>query len=98
MSEETLLSASRRMVRYFNIDICKGGIIVQATEEALSTLEYQIEQDQRKTSLREAAQRFVQLFNIDLNNGGLVTVPTQHALAILDRRVREATIHNLGDN
>lgn len=98
MSEETLLTASRRMVRFFNIDICHGGIILQPTEEALSTLEFQIEADQRKTTLREAAVKFVQAFNGDLNNGGLVTAPTQHALAILDRRVRETDMHNLGGN
>ena len=98
MSEENLLTASRRMVRYFNIDICHGGIVMEETEQALGTLEAQIEKDTRKTSLREAAVAFIVCFNGDLNNGGLVTVPTQQALAMLDRRVREAAAIKVGED
>jgi hypothetical protein len=94
MADETLHTASRRMVRFFNIDICKGGIIVEDTEVALRILEAQIDRARQQfdPSLLEAAKKFVQSFNSDLNNGGLVTVATQHALAILDRRVREETV------
>jgi hypothetical protein len=38
MAEETLLTAARRVVRYFNIDMNKGGIITVSTEQAMETL------------------------------------------------------------
>lgn len=43
MAEETLLSAARRAVRDFNIDMNKGGIITVETQHSMHTLEQQIE-------------------------------------------------------
>lgn len=39
MSEETLLSAARRVVRYFNIDMNKGGLITEETQQSVETLD-----------------------------------------------------------
>lgn len=43
--KETLLTAARRAVRFFNIDMQKGGIITQETQHAFFTLEQQIERE-----------------------------------------------------
>ena len=39
MAEETLLSAARRVVRFFRIDMNKGGLITTETEQAFDTLD-----------------------------------------------------------
>ena len=39
MSEETLLSAARRVVRFFNIDMNKGGLMTTDTQQAIETLD-----------------------------------------------------------
>lgn len=39
MPDETLLSAARRAVRFFMIDMGKGGLITPATEAAMQTLD-----------------------------------------------------------
>lgn len=39
MADETLLSAARRVVRFFNIDMNKGGIITVETQAAIETLD-----------------------------------------------------------
>lgn len=39
MSQETLLTAARRVVNYFNIDMNKGGIIMVETQKAVETLD-----------------------------------------------------------
>lgn len=43
--EETLLTAARRAVRFYNIDMQKGGIITVETQMAFHTLEQQIERE-----------------------------------------------------
>jgi len=39
VSEETLLTAARRAVRFFNIDMNKGGIMTVETQQAMETLD-----------------------------------------------------------
>lgn len=39
MSEETLLTASRRVVRFFRIDMEKGGFVTEQTEWAIEQLD-----------------------------------------------------------
>lgn len=39
MSEETLLSAARRVVRFFNIDMNHGGLVSVDTQQAIDTLD-----------------------------------------------------------
>jgi hypothetical protein len=45
MSEETLFTAARRAVNYFNIDMNKGGIITVLTQQAIETLAQQVERE-----------------------------------------------------
>lgn len=52
MSEETLLSAARRVRRYFLIDEAHGGLTSRDTLIAMDTLAIQIE----KETLREKAE------------------------------------------
>jgi len=42
---ETLLSAARRAVRFFNIDMNKGGIITVETQIAMETLDRMIRKE-----------------------------------------------------
>jgi hypothetical protein len=49
MAEETLLSAARRVVRYFNIDNTSGGGLISIeTQQAIGTLDIQISKETRK--------------------------------------------------
>lgn len=43
MGKETLLSASRRVGRFMNIDMNKGGLVTEQTEIALLTLGREVE-------------------------------------------------------
>lgn len=54
MSAETLLSAARRAVRFFNIDMNKGGIITVETQQAIETLDrmVRIEDDRARKASR----------------------------------------------
>jgi hypothetical protein len=52
MAEETLLTAARRAVRYFDCDMAKGGLITSDTELAIETLRKEV----HKEAAREAAQ------------------------------------------
>lgn len=52
MSEETLLTASRRVVRFFNIDMNKGGLITEETQHAIETLDKMVRKEDEKTKLR----------------------------------------------
>lgn len=49
MAEETLLSAARRVVRFFNIDEAKGGLMTTSTVAAIETLDRMV----RHTTERE---------------------------------------------
>jgi len=42
MPEETLFTAARRVVRDFNIDMNKGGIITVDTQKSVETLDKQV--------------------------------------------------------
>jgi hypothetical protein len=52
MAEETLLSAARRVLRYFRIDEAHGGLTSPDTLIAMDTLALQVE----KESERQSAQ------------------------------------------
>jgi hypothetical protein len=43
--EETLLSAARRVVRFFNIDMNKGGLITEETQHAIEQLDFQVRRE-----------------------------------------------------
>ena len=45
MSEETLLTAARRLARYLRIDLAGGGIVSEQTVQALETLDRMIAAD-----------------------------------------------------
>lgn len=53
MAEETLLTAARRVVRFLDIDLCKGGLITTETEIALNALRREME----RVALREKIER-----------------------------------------
>lgn len=55
MSAETLLTASRRAVRFFNIDMNKGGIITVETQRAVETLDRMVRIEADAEKRREAA-------------------------------------------
>jgi hypothetical protein len=42
MSQETLHTAARRAVRFFNIDMNKGGLVSHETEHAIQTLDLMV--------------------------------------------------------
>lgn len=48
MSEETLLSASRRVLRFFRIDEAHGGLTSPETLIAMDTLALQVEKDGKR--------------------------------------------------
>lgn len=57
MSEETLLSASRRVARCCRIDEAHGGLMSIDTLKALSILDIQLERARQAVLAREAAER-----------------------------------------
>lgn len=48
MSEETLLSAARRALRFFRIDEAHGGLTSQETLIAMDTLSLQVEKESER--------------------------------------------------
>lgn len=52
MSEETLLSASRRVVRFWRIDEAHGGLTSRDTLIAMDTLALQIEKETAREKAR----------------------------------------------
>jgi hypothetical protein len=57
MADETLLSAARRVVRFFNIDNTSGGGLISIeTEKAIGTLDIEISKANRK--LEKIAEEF----------------------------------------
>jgi len=52
--DESLFTASRRVVRYFNIDMNKGGLISEDTQQAVETLDrmVRLEDEKQKRALR----------------------------------------------
>ena len=89
MSEETLHTASRRAVRFFNIDICHGGIIVHDTECAFFTLAREADRADPDDPLLPTARVALVHYDSDMNGGGLIRPETQLAMSQLDRAVRE---------
>lgn len=59
MSEETLLTAARRAVRFFNIDMNNGGLMMVETQQAMETLDKMVlkEAQRDKRLAEELAQR-----------------------------------------
>lgn len=88
MSDETLHTASRRVVRFMRIDTEGGCFVTQATQGALDTLERELENDKRPTILRGYARAALTLINGDLKRGGFIGEKTLWALDQLDREVR----------
>ena len=91
MSEETLLTASRRVVRFFNIDEAHGGFTTTETVKAVETLRRQIgDATTRKENpeLLNAARHMEVRFSIDEKGGGLLSTETLHAVQMLDKQVR----------
>lgn len=93
MSEETLLTASRRVVRFMNIDNAHGGFTTDDTMYAVHTLRRQLELASADTvdkGLLEAARAFDVCFTIDESrSGGLTSVDTLKAIEQLDKQVRK---------
>ena len=81
MSDETLLSASRRLVRFLNIDNNKEGGLI-AHEDRLM----------RDTTLLAYAKDATNRLQTDINKGGFTTEGTQWAIDQLDREVRRVTV------
>ena len=52
MTKETLLSASRRFVRFFNIDESHGGLISHDTLIARDQLQIQLDKERRNEKAR----------------------------------------------
>lgn len=50
MSEETLLSAARRVLRLFRIDEAHGSLISIPTLQAMDTLDFQISKENKRLS------------------------------------------------
>jgi len=91
MSEETLLTASRRVVRFFKIDEAHGGFTTPHTVHAVDTLRRQIELSSargQKSDLLTAARHMEVCFSIDEAGGGLMSVNTLKAVEGLDKQVR----------
>lgn len=55
MSEETLLSAARRVLRFWRIDEAHGGLTSRDTQIAMDTLTLQIEKETAREKERSAA-------------------------------------------
>lgn len=92
MAEETLLTASRRIVRFFGIDQARGGYTTEETVYAVHTLRKQVERARDLAvdpGLYDAARAFETRFSIDESrSGGLTSIETIHACAQLDKHVR----------
>jgi hypothetical protein len=57
MTAETLLSAARRFVRFFNIDESHGGLISHDTLIARDQLQIQLDKERRKVAEDEMARK-----------------------------------------
>lgn len=51
--EESLLTAARRVVRFFNIDAAHGGLISEQTQIAIDTLDRQVRIETEKQKRAE---------------------------------------------
>ena len=58
MAEETLLTASRRLVNYLNIDLNRGGFVTEETQKALDALDKQV-----RVGLEEAKEHHTDLYS-----------------------------------
>ena len=65
MAEETLLSASRRVVRFFNGDMNSGGLIREDTQQAIETLDKMVRlEDARNKASEDRAAAAAKIINI----------------------------------
>ena len=55
MPAETLLTAARRAVRDFNIDLNKGGLISVDLQKTMDTLDKQVRLEQERDKAREVS-------------------------------------------
>lgn len=55
--EETLLTAARRAVRFFNIDQAHGGLLSRDTEMAMHTLDKEVQKETARQKAAEAAKK-----------------------------------------
>ena len=46
--DESLLTSARRVVRYFNIDMNKGGLVSEETQQAVETLDRMVRLEAEK--------------------------------------------------
>ena len=53
MAEETLLSAARRLARFLRIDLANGGIVRVATQQAIDTLDIQVDREAKRQKAAE---------------------------------------------
>lgn len=54
MSEETLFTAARRLMRFVNVDLNhNGGLLTEETQKALLDLERQVERENRRQKIEE---------------------------------------------
>lgn len=55
MTEETLTTAARRAVRFFFIDMQRGGLVTPETEAAMQTLDRMVRKVIKEEEKRESA-------------------------------------------
>lgn len=56
MSEETLLTAARRVARFFRIDQAHGGLVIIETIQAVETLDIQVSRETKRQKLRSVSK------------------------------------------
>ncbi|MDJ0449220.1 hypothetical protein [Methylocystis sp. JR02] len=57
MSEETLLTAARRVVRFFQIDMNKGGIMTVETQQSMDTLDKMVRREEAREKRKQQEQQ-----------------------------------------
>lgn len=56
MSDETVTTAARRVVRFFRIDMEKGGIITVETQQAIETLDKMVRREDAAAKATKAME------------------------------------------
>lgn len=95
MGAESLLTAARRLVRFFRVDMAAGGLVVDETLEALRTVQREIEHAEagkpHDPVLLAAAKAVARDLHSDMTrHGGMVAVRTEIAFDTLDKAIRAA--------
>lgn len=96
MAAETLLTASRRVVRFFNIDMQHGGLVSNETQRAIETLHIQVERaakrDRQIAETPQATELVATLLGEFVSGDDIVAAArTIEALAIDVSRLRART-------